>query len=195
MQCVPLSAEKTGAMAGMAGVAGSKPPGFFTLCSASRHDGRSRAGGRIGGQSWGASSGPYSAATERGLLPTLQLNASRWRNRSTPTSTGVNWWRPNSNRFATPCPWPTRRWAEPAERAAAILEFLQGPGGRTGSIPIDELKQLHIDICLERDWEIIGWTAVGRELRELLKADKTYDRGERVYRIPPLAGRSRLRAV
>ena len=90
---------------------------------------------------------------------------------------------------------PTRRWAEPEEHAAALLEFLQGVGGRTGSIPVEDLKQLHIDICLERDWEIIGWIPVARELRRLLRAEKTYDKGKRVYRIPPIAGRSRLRAV
>jgi hypothetical protein len=96
-------------------------------------------------------------------------------------------------RLATPCPFPTRRWVEPAEHAEAILEFLQGPGGRTGSLPVEELQQLHLEICAERDWELIGWTAVGRELRELLKADKTYEpingRRTRVYRIPPLAAR------
>jgi hypothetical protein len=90
---------------------------------------------------------------------------------------------------------PTRRWVPAAEHAAAVLEFLQGPGGRTGSHPVDELKQLHIEICAERDWEPLGWTAVGRELRALLKDDKTYDKGKRVYHIPPLAGRLRLRAV
>jgi hypothetical protein len=87
------------------------------------------------------------------------------------------------------CQIPTRRWVTPAEHAAAILEFLQGPGGRTGSIPVDDLKKLHIEICFERDWELIGWTAVGRELRNLLGAQKCYDwvegRRVRVYRIPP----------
>jgi hypothetical protein len=105
----------------------------------------------------------------------------------------------DAHRFAIPCPFPTRRWAEPAEHAAAILEFLQGPGGRTGSLPIGELKQLHLEICAERDWEPIGWTAVGRELRELLKADKTYEsvngKRTRVYRIPPLAARTRVMLV
>lgn len=106
---------------------------------------------------------------------------------------------PDAHRVAPQCPFPTRRWAEPVEHAAAILEFLQGAGGRTGSLPIGELKQLHLEICAERDWEPIGWTAVGRELRELLKADKTYEpvngKRTRVYRIPPVAGRSHLRAV
>ena len=113
-----------------------------------------------------------------------------------PMDTDVNRCEPvetNSHRVATHCPLPTRRWADPAEHAAAILEFLQGPGGRTGSLPVDELKQLHVEICAERDWEPIGWTAIGRELRELLKADKTYEpingRRTRIYRIPPLAAR------
>ena len=96
----------------------------------------------------------------------------------------------------TPWPIPTRRWATPAEHAAAILDFLQGPGGRTGSLPVDELKKLHVEICAENDWEPIGWTAVGRELRKLLGAQKTYEdikgRPTRVYRIPPIAGRRRL---
>jgi hypothetical protein len=91
---------------------------------------------------------------------------------------------------------PTRRWVPPAEHAAAILEFSQGHGGRTGSIPWDELQKLHIEICAERDWDPIGWTAVGRELGDLLKEEKkTYENGKRVYRIPPIAGRTRLRAV
>jgi hypothetical protein len=103
------------------------------------------------------------------------------------------------HRFVTPWPIPTRRWATPAEHAAAILDFLQGPGGRTGSLPVDELRKLHVEICAENDWEPIGWTAVGRELRKLLGAQKTYEdikgRPTRVYRIPPIAGRRRLRAV
>jgi hypothetical protein len=113
-------------------------------------------------------------------------------NRLQPVSTG-------EHQVGIYCQIPTRRWAAPAEHAAAVVEFLQGPGGRTGSIPVDDLKQLHIDICLERDWELIGWTAVGRELRELLGAEKTYEdingRPKRVYRIPPIASRTRLRAI
>ena len=96
-------------------------------------------------------------------------------------------------------PIPTRRWATPAEHAAAILDFLQGPGGRTGTIPFDEMEQVHLDVCLERDFEPIGWTAVGRELRRLLGAEKDYERinGEqvRVYRIPPRPAQARIRAA
>ena len=132
------------------------------------------------------------AATSTGPCQSLAEPVDTDANRCEPVST-------DAHQFATPCPFPTRRWAEPAEHAAAILEFLQGPGGRTGSLPIDELKQLHLEICAERDWEPIGWTAIGRELRELLKADKTYEpvngKRTRVYRIPPIATRGRIRAV
>jgi hypothetical protein len=87
----------------------------------------------------------------------------------------------------------------PAEHAAAILDFLQGPGGHTGTIPFDEMEQIHLEVCLERDFEPIGWVAVGRELRKLIGDEKTYERinGEqvRVYRIPPRAERTRTRAA
>ena len=72
--------------------------------------------------------------------------------------------------------------------------MLQGPGGRTGTFNVPELRQVHFDVCIERDWEPIGWTAVGRELRKLLGGEKTYapdanGKPERVYRIPPRVGR------
>ena len=108
-----------------------------------------------------------------------------------PVETDLNRSRPvetDADQLASHWQMPTRRWAEPEEHAAALLEFSQGPGGRTGSIPWDELRLLHLEICGERDWEPIGWTAVGRELSDLLKEEKkTYDRGKRVYRIPPIA--------
>ena len=93
-------------------------------------------------------------------------------------------------RPVTHCRIPTRRWAAPAEHAAAILQFLQSVGGRTGTITYAEMKEIHADVCFERDWELIGWTAVGRELRKLLGGAKTLDydaNGKRVlvYRIPP----------
>lgn len=95
-----------------------------------------------------------------------------------------------ANRLGILCPVPTRRWAPPAEHAVAILEFLQGPGGRTGTFSVKEMKQVHGDVCDEWDIEQIGWTAVGRELRKLLGGDKTYapdasGKSVRVYRIPP----------
>jgi hypothetical protein len=96
-------------------------------------------------------------------------------------------------------PAPTRRWVSPAEHAAALLDFLQGAGGRTGTIPFDEMEQIHLEVCLERDFEPIGWTAVGRELRKLIGDEKTYERINgaqvRVYRIPPRAQQTRIRAA
>jgi len=102
----------------------------------------------------------------------------------------------DDHQFASHCQLPTRRWVTPAERADAILEFSQNVGGRTGTVPWDELQKLHIEICGERDWDPMGWTAVGRELSDLLQEEKkTYENGKRVYRIPPLVCRSRLKAV
>lgn len=116
-----------------------------------------------------------------------------------PVETDLNRSQPveiDTDQSATHWQMPTRHWVEPAEHAAALLEFSQNPGGRTGSIPWDELRLLHLEICGERDWEQIGWTAVGRELSDLLKEEKkTYEGGKRVYRIPPLTARARIRAV
>jgi hypothetical protein len=82
-----------------------------------------------------------------------------------------------------------RRWPTPLKRAMAILDLLQGPGGRTGTFTCAALEQVHTDICLEQGFEPIGWTAVGRELRKALGAPKEYQRINgrqvRVYRIPP----------
>ena len=88
-------------------------------------------------------------------------------------------------------PVSTVRSATPAQHAAAILDFLQAPGGRTGTITAKELRQIHAEVCLVLELEPIGWTAVGRELRKLIGERRTYQRinGEqvRVYRIPPRA--------
>jgi hypothetical protein len=80
--------------------------------------------------------------------------------------------------------------ARPArDHAGALLAWLQGPGGRTGSIYAFELERMHLEVCEARNWEVIGWSAVGRELRRLLSARKQYTRcqGRKlcVYRIPP----------
>lgn len=86
----------------------------------------------------------------------------------------------------------------PADHATALLEWLQGPGGRTGTILSTELEAVHADLCFELDWEFVGWTAVARELRRLLGARKEYiwrdGKRLRAYRIPPATSRS-LRRV
>lgn len=84
---------------------------------------------------------------------------------------------------------PTREARPARDHAAALLEWLQGADGRTGSLFADELDEMHREMCVERDWELVGWTAVARELRRLLSARKEYawrdGKRVRVYRIPP----------
>lgn len=76
----------------------------------------------------------------------------------------------------------------PKAHAAGLLRWLQQPGGRIGTIPADELQLMHGEMCLELEWEPIGWVAVARELRRALGARKEYariaGRRVRVYRIP-----------
>jgi hypothetical protein len=96
-------------------------------------------------------------------------------------------------------PVSTVRSATPAQQAAAILDFLQAPGGRTGTITATELRQIHAEVCFDLELEPIGWTAVGCALRKLIGEGRTYQRinGEqvRVYRIPPRAAEASARAV
>jgi hypothetical protein len=86
---------------------------------------------------------------------------------------------------------PTLQAKPPADHARALLTWLQGPGGRSGTIRATELADMHSDLCSELDWELAGWVAVGRELRRLIGTPKEYARIEGcrvcVYRIPPLA--------
>ena len=73
-------------------------------------------------------------------------------------------------------------------QAKALLQWLQGEGGRTGTIPASEMPSIHEAMCVELDWEAAAWIAVGRELRKLLGQEKEYQyiSGRRavVYRIP-----------
>jgi hypothetical protein len=111
-----------------------------------------------------------------------------------PEATNSNRFQPlqtGANRFSIASPVPTRRWVPPPEHAAAIIDFLQGAGGRTGTITAREMAVIHREVCEEYDYEPIGWVAVGRELRKLLGADRnsfapdTNGKRVRVYRIPP----------
>ena len=84
---------------------------------------------------------------------------------------------------------PTIQARPSADHAAALLTWLQGAGGRSGSILASELEDMHRDLCHELDWEPVGWVAVARELRRILGTRKEYTRrvGRQlcVYRIPP----------
>ena len=111
--------------------------------------------------------------------------------RMPPTDTGANRLQPTPSDEQRAQALPTRRAVEPRQHAAILLEVLQGPGGRTGTITAEELKLIHREVCLEYDFEEIGWVAIGRELRRLLNDRKSYEwingRRMRVYRIPPAA--------
>ena len=96
---------------------------------------------------------------------------------------------------------PSRLMAlDPSEHARELLVWLQGPGGRTGSISARDLATVHEEMCAANDVEPIRWTAVGRELRRLLddRPRRYVDvrgRRTRMYRIPPADVVGRLRAV
>jgi hypothetical protein len=94
----------------------------------------------------------------------------------------------------------TLRWAPPEEHAALILDHLQGPGGRTGTIPFKEINAIHREACLERNVEPCKWNPVGEELRQLLGGKKTYDydtngKRIRVYRISPKEQQPHLKVL
>lgn len=76
-----------------------------------------------------------------------------------------------------------------AGHAQELLAWLQGPGGRTGSISSADLAIAHGEMCDELEIEAIGWTAVSRELRRLLDQPRRYvdrsGRRVRMFRIPP----------
>ena len=119
-----------------------------------------------------------------------------------PVATDSNQLRPIRGDTLTPAgriSVPTLRAAAPAEHAQALLDVLQGWGGRTGTITAAELLLIHQEVCLEHDFEQINWVAVGREFRRLIGERKTYDwingHRVRVYRVPPADSRRRIRAA
>lgn len=93
----------------------------------------------------------------------------------------------DSNQFAAPSP----TWHSASEHAAALLEWMQGPGGLVGEVPAHELMKAHAEMCLERYWEPMPWIPVAKALRELLndKSRRYASRNSRrfvVYLIPEL---------
>ena len=86
-----------------------------------------------------------------------------------------------------PCSTPS--WHSPEEHAAALLDWMQGPGGRVGEVPARELMSLHIEMCAELFWEITPWIPVAKAFRKLIN-DPHHRHASRnsrrvvVYRIP-----------
>ncbi len=85
------------------------------------------------------------------------------------------------------------------DHALELLAWLQGPGGRTGSVSAADLAKAHADMCAALEIEPIGWVAVGRELRRLLGQPRLYvdrsGRRVRTYLIPPAGVELRPRAA
>lgn len=86
-----------------------------------------------------------------------------------------------------------------AAHASELLAYLQGPGGRTGTIAASELAHMHGEMCDALEIERLGWCGVSRELRRLLSQSKLYvdraGRRMRAFRIPPAGDDLRPRAA
>jgi len=101
---------------------------------------------------------------------------------------------PQTEAAPTPLRAPSRRAVvvpmRPAsEHAAALLEFLQGPGGLIGEITAAEIEASYGDLMIDMQWHPRPWPTVAKALRAALgDAPKTYGyrNGQRVriWRIP-----------
>ena len=93
--------------------------------------------------------------------------------------------RTGSNFFAASCP----AWHSADDHAIALLQWMQGPGGRVGEIPASELMKAHSEMCAEYFWERMAWIPVAKAFRRLID-DTTHHYASRnsrrivVYRIP-----------
>ena len=59
-------------------------------------------------------------------------------------------------------------WHSPAEHAAALLSWMQRPGGRVGEVPARDLMQAHAEMCIELFWEQLPWIPIAKALRRLI---------------------------
>ena len=101
---------------------------------------------------------------------------------------------PQTDAAPTPLRAPSRRavvvpMRQAAEHAAALLEFLQGPGGLVGEITAAEIEASYGDLMIDMQWHPRPWPTVAKALRAALgDARKTYGyrNGQRVriWRIP-----------
>ena len=83
--------------------------------------------------------------------------------------------------------------------AQALIDWLQGPGGRTGTIDSVEAEEIYREMCDASRLEPLGWAAVARELRRVLGDGRQRDRrdGKRrtVFRVPPAGSEQSLSRV
>jgi hypothetical protein len=90
---------------------------------------------------------------------------------------------------STLIPVATPSWHSPEEQAAALLDWLQAPGGRVGEVPARELMSLHIEMCAELFWQQTPWIPVAKAFRKLINDPRHHyaSRNSRrvvVYRVP-----------
>jgi hypothetical protein len=96
--------------------------------------------------------------------------------------------RTSSQSIQASCP----AWHPPKDHAVALLQWMQGPGGRIGPVPASELMKAHSEMCAEHFWELTPWIPVAKALRKLLNDPKHRyashnSRRAVVYLIPPFA--------
>ena len=94
-------------------------------------------------------------------------------------------------------PVATPSWHSPEEQAAALLDWLQAPGGRVGEVPSRELMSLHIEMCAEMFWQQTPWIPVAKAFRKLINDPRRRyaSRNSRrivVYRIPRPAAQLKI---
>ena len=63
---------------------------------------------------------------------------------------------------------PSPSWHSAEEHAYALLDWMQGPGGRAGEVPARELMQLHLEMCAELFWQQTPWIPVAKAFRKLI---------------------------
>ena len=90
---------------------------------------------------------------------------------------------------STLVPVATPSWHSPEEQAAALLDWLQAPGGRVGEVPARELMSLHIEMCAELFWQHAPWIPVAKAFRKLINDPRRHYASRNscrvvVYRIP-----------
>ena len=59
-------------------------------------------------------------------------------------------------------------WHSAEEHADALLDWMQGPGGRVGEVPARELMRLHIEMCAELFWQQTPCDPVAKAFRKLI---------------------------
>lgn len=135
----------------------------------------------------GEATSAIESATPAQMIPAAALTARDSRIDTEPAA-------PDRAHDATPTP---RRLADAAlkpaaEHAAALLSFLQGPGGATGELTAADVEAAYTDLMMDLGWMPRPWSTVATALRAALGgAAKTYawrgGKRVRVYHIPGAA--------